>query len=118
MENHRLIAVTALAGRMDSNSLWIAAIVTVAFTTLARFVKGVSRSGAAAGAVICFALIASAGLGAFIGLISVFALTWIATRFGYRRKQILGIAERPEGSMSSQVRDKIVVAAVCAIMLS
>src|SRR2546427_12378284 len=103
MENHRLIAVTALAGRMDSNSLWIAAITTVVFTALARFMRGVSRSGAVAGAVICFALIASAGLGAFIGLISVFALTWIATRFGYRRKQILGIAERPEGRKSSQV---------------
>src|SRR5206468_7528224 len=64
MENHRLIAVTALAGRMDSNSLWIAAITTVVFTALALFMRGVSRSGAVAGAVICFALIASAGLGA------------------------------------------------------
>src|SRR5207249_4906477 len=83
-------------------SLWIAAITTVVFTALARFIRGVSRSGAVAGAVICFTLIASAGLGAFIGLISVFALTWIATRFGYRRKQILGIAERPEGRKSSR----------------
>ena len=100
---------------MSSNSLWIAAIVTVVFTTLARFVKGVSRSGAAAGAVICFALIACAGLGAFVGLISVFALTWIATRFGYRRKQTLGIAERPEGRKASQVSANLGVAAACAI---
>src|SRR5881628_199792 len=92
MANHRLTAVMTLAGIMGSNSPWIAAIVAVVFTTLARFVKGVSRSGAVAGAVICFALIASAGLGAFVALISVFALTWIATRFGYRRKQTLGIA--------------------------
>jgi len=118
MENHRLIAVTALAGRMDSNSLWIAAITTVVFTALARFMRGVSRSGAVAGAVICFALIASAGLGAFIGLISVFALTWIATRFGYRRKQILGIAERPEGRKASQVSANLGVAAACAIFYS
>src|SRR5438094_1301635 len=118
MENYRLIAVTALAGRMDSNSLWIAAITTVVFTALARFIRGVSRSGAVAGAVICFTLIASAGLGAFIGLISVFALTWIATRFGYRRKQILGIAERPEGRKSSQVSANLGVAAACAILYS
>src|SRR5437867_6866998 len=118
MENHRLIAVTALAGRMDSNSLWIAAITTVVFTALARFMRGVSRSGAVAGAVICFALIASAGLGAFIGLISVFALTWIATRFGYRRKQILGIAEHPEGRKASQVSANLGVAAACAIFYS
>src|SRR3989441_7585559 len=118
MENHRLIAVTALAGRMDSNSLWIAAITTVVFTALALFMRGVSRSGAVAGAVICFALIASAGLGAFIGLISVFALTWIATRSGYRRKQTLGIAERPEGRKASQVSANLGVAAACAILYS
>jgi len=103
---------------MDSNSLWIAAITTVVFTALARFMRGVSRSGAVAGAVICFALIASAGLGAFVALISVFALTWIATRFGYRRKQTLGIAERPEGRKSSQVSANLGVAAACAILYS
>src|SRR5256886_12046102 len=118
MENHRLIAVTALAGRMDSNSLWIGGITTVVFTALARFMRGVSRSGAVAGAVICFALIASAGLGAFVALISVFALTWIATRFGYRRKQTLGIAERPEGRKASQVSANLGVAAACAIFYS
>jgi len=118
MANHRLTAVMTLAGIMGSNSPWIAAIVAVVFTTLARFVKGVSRSGAVAGAVICFALIASAGLGAFVALISVFALTWIATRFGYRRKQTLGIAERPEGRKASQVSANLGVAAACAILYS
>src|SRR6266550_1966371 len=106
MANHRLTAVMTLAGIMGSNSPWIAAIVAVVFTTLARFVKGVSRSGAVAGAVICFALI------------SVFALTWIATRFGYRRKQTLGIAERPEGRKASQVSANLGVAAACAIFYS
>src|SRR5437660_5755496 len=118
MASYRLIAVTTLSSIIRSNSLWIAAITTVVFTVLARFVKGVSRSGAAAGAVICFALIASAGLGAFVALISVFALTWIATRFGYRRKQTLGIAERPEGRKSSQVSANLGVAAACAILYS
>ena len=118
MASYRLIAVTTLSGIIRSNSLWIAAITTVVFTALARFMRGVSRSGAVAGAVICFALIASAGLGAFIGLISVFALTWIATRFGYRRKQILGIAERREGRKSSQVSANLGVAAACAILYS
>src|SRR5438309_11792153 len=118
MANHRLTAVMTLAGIMGSNSPWIAAIVAVVFTTLARFVKGVSRSGAVAGAVICFALIASAGLGAFVGLIAVFALTWIATRYGYRRKQTLGIAERPEARKASQVSANLGVAAACAIFYS
>src|SRR5947209_10722422 len=118
MASYRLIAVTTLSGIIRSNSLWIAAITTVVFTALARFMRGVSRSGAVAGAVICFALIASAGLGAFIGLISVFALTWIATRSGYRRKQTLGIAERPEGRKASQVSANLGVAAACAILYS
>src|SRR5437016_13022221 len=118
MANHRLTAVMTLAGIMGSNSPWIAAIVAAVFTTVARVVKGVRRSGAVAGAVICFALIASAGLGAFVALISVFALTWIATRFGYRRKQTLGIAERPEGRKASQVSANLGVAAACAILYS
>jgi uncharacterized protein (TIGR00297 family) len=115
MADFRLITVATFSGIIGSNALWIAAIVTVVFTSLARFVKGVSRSGAAAGAVICFALIAFAGLGAFVGLISVFGLTWIATRFGYRRKQTLGIAERPDGRKASQVSANLGVAAACAI---
>ena len=118
MAGYRLVAVTTLSGIIRSNSLWIAAIVAVAFTILARLMKGVSRSGSAAGAVICFALIACAGLGAFVGLISVFTLTWIATRFGYRRKQTLGIAERPEGRKASQVSANLGVAAACAILYS
>jgi uncharacterized protein (TIGR00297 family) len=116
MENYQLIAVTTLSRIIGSDSVWIAAVITLAFTTLARFVKGVSRSGAAAGAVICFALIACAGLGAFVGLITVFALTWVATRFGYRRKQILGIAECPEGRKASQVTANLGVAAACATL--
>src|SRR5438067_11867874 len=97
MENHRLIAVTALAGRMDSNSLWIAAITTVVFTALARFMRGVSRSGAAAGAVICFALIASVGLGAFVGLIAVFALTWMPTNLGNVENKLSEFPNPPKG---------------------
>src|SRR5437879_12309627 len=103
MASYRLIAVTTLSGIIRSNSLWIAAITTVVFTALARFMRGVSRSGAVAGEVICFALIASAGLGAFICLISVFALTWISNRFCFRSYQLLDISERTDGHMYTQV---------------
>src|SRR5438067_12390448 len=111
MANHRLTAVMTLAGIMGSNSPWIAAIVAVVFTTLARYVKGVSRSGAVAGAVICFALIASAGPGAFVAIISVFVLTWIATRYGYRSKQTLVITALTAGRKASQVRAPLGAAA-------
>ena len=104
MLDYLLMAVTAfIATDSTSLSLWIAVAVTLAFAVLAYWIRGVSRSGAVAGALVCFVLITGAGLGAFAGLITVFALTWIATRFGYRRKQALGIAERAEGRQASQV---------------
>jgi uncharacterized protein (TIGR00297 family) len=100
-ENHRL--VTAL-------------LVTAVFTSLARWVRGVSISGAMAGGAICFVLYAGAGPGAFVGLVSVFALTWISTRFGYRRKEKLGTAEQLDGRTALQVLANLAVAATCAAL--
>jgi uncharacterized protein (TIGR00297 family) len=94
--------------------LWTATIVTVLFSTLARWVRGVSLSGAIAGAVVCFLLYAGAGPGAFAALVSVFALTWISTRFGYRRKEKLGTAEKRDGRTALQVLANLAVAASCA----
>jgi uncharacterized protein (TIGR00297 family) len=94
--------------------LWTATIVTVLFSTLARWVRGVSLSGAIAGAVVCFLLYAGAGPGAFAALVSVFALTWISTRFGYRRKEKLGTAEKRDGRTALQVLANLSVAASCA----
>jgi len=114
MLNCYLIPISGSAA--NSSPLWIAGAVTLGFTAFARIIRGVSRSGAAAGALVCFVLIAGAGLGAFGGLIAVFALTWVATRFGYRRKQALGIAERPEGREASQVGANLGVAAGCCLL--
>ena len=87
---------------------------TVVFTALARWVRGVSFSGAIAGAAVCFLLYVGAGPGAFVALVSVFALTWISTRFGYRRKEKLGTAERLDGRTALQVLANLAVAASCA----
>jgi uncharacterized protein (TIGR00297 family) len=96
-------------------SRWaIAALLTLAFTVLARRVRGVTRSGAAAGALCCFILYLGGGAAAFAALITVFALTWITTRLGYRRKQNLGIAERREGRKASQILANLGVATGCA----
>ena len=95
--------------------LWVAALVTVAFTALARWLRGVSFSGSIAGAIICFLLYAAEGPSAFAALVSVFVLTWIATRFGYRRKQSLGTAERREGRTAWQVLANLAVATASAI---
>jgi len=95
-------------------SLSTAVLVTVVFATMARLVRGVSLGGAIAGAVVCFLLYAGAGFGAFAALVSVFALTWISTRFGYRRKEKLGTAEKLDGRTALQVLANLVVAASCA----
>lgn len=92
--------------------------ITVAFAALGHVVRGVSRSGAIAGAVVCFALFVSVGPGAFAGLLSVFVVTWIATRFGQLSKQRLGIAERKEGRSASQVLANTGMAAACAVCYS
>jgi uncharacterized protein (TIGR00297 family) len=96
--------------------LWTAVVVTVVFTALARWVRGVSVSGAIAGAAVCFLLYVGAGPGAFVALVSVFALTWISTRFGYRRKEKLGTAEQPDGRTALQVLANLAVAASCAAL--
>jgi uncharacterized protein (TIGR00297 family) len=104
----------ALAKLDFARPLWSALIVTVVFAALARWVRGVSLSGAIAGGAVCFLLYAGVGLGAFVALVSVFALTWVSTRFGYRRKEKLGTAERLDGRTALQVLANLAVAAGCA----
>lgn len=97
-----------------SQRLVMAVLVTAVFTALARWIRGVSRTGAVAGALICFVLYLGAGAGAFLALVSVFALTWITTHLGYQQKQRLGTAEKKGGRTASQVVANLGVAAACA----
>jgi uncharacterized protein (TIGR00297 family) len=108
------LATSSSASPGTGHPLWIAVAVTVAFAVLARAVRGVSASGALAGAVVCFLLYAGAGPGAFVALVVVFALTLITTRMGYQRKQKLGTAETREGRKASQVLANLGGAAACA----
>ena len=105
----QLSEVTASPGQ------WVlAGLLTLAFTLLARGMRGVTNAGALVGAASCLVLYLCAGPGAFVALVAVFALTWIATRLGYQRKQKLGIAERREGRKASQVLANLGVATGCA----
>lgn len=98
------------------SGIWAAIAVTIAFTAVARSIRGVSRSGAVAGAIVCFLLYTCAGPGAIVALLSVFALAWITTRFGSQRKQRLRIAEKQDGRSASQVLANLTVAVVCAVL--
>src|SRR2546423_10233095 len=92
--------------------LAIAGGVTLGFALLARLLRGVDRSGMIAGAAACFLLFAAAGPSGFAVLASLFLLTWISTRFRYRRKQDLGLPERGDGRSASQVLANLAVAAL------
>jgi len=116
--NHPAFTAATLAEFSRSRPLWTALAVTVAFTGLARWVRGVTFPGAIAGGVICFLLYGCAGPGAFFALVSVFVLTWITTRMGYRRKQKLGTAENREGRTAAQVLANLAVSAGCAALFA
>jgi len=94
----------------------VGAFLTLAFTGLARWLRGVTNPGALAGAISCFVLYLGGGPGAFAALITVFGLAWITTRLGYQRKQRLGIAEKREGRNASQVLANLGVATACAAL--
>ena len=88
--------------------------VTLVFAVVARVIRGVTTSGALAGALVSFLLYAAAGPGAFLVLVSVFVLTWITTRLGYPRKERRGTAEKRGGRTASQVLANLGVAAISA----
>ncbi len=98
--------------------LAIAAAVTLGFALLARALRGVDRSGAVAGGIACFLLMAGAGPMAFVTLAALFLITWIATRLGYRRKLTLGLAESHEGRNAWQVLANLAAAALASVVFS
>ena len=108
------IQEAAIIEFVSTHQVWTAAVVTLVFAALARLVRGVTVSGSLAGAFVCFVLFATAGPGAFAALVLVFVLTWLATRFGYRRKHRLGKAESREGRNAFQVLANLAVATLCA----
>jgi len=92
-----------------------AIVVAISFAVVARVMGAVTDGGAMAGVVVAFILMMAAGLRGFIPLVAVFVLTLVSTRWGYARKQQLGVAERPRGRTASQVLANLGPAAICAL---
>ncbi len=99
-----------------AGKLWAFAALSLLFAALGRIVRGVTTSGALAGALVCFALLMGAGLAGFVTLLAVFLLTWVTTRVGYARKQSLATAEGDAGRDASQVFANLGMAALCAML--
>lgn len=80
-----------------------AAVVAIGFAVVARFIGTVTDGGAMAGVLAAFVLMLASGFAGFAPLFMLFLLTLISTRWGYSRKQRLGVAERRRGRTASQV---------------
>lgn len=90
--------------------------VTFGFALLARVLRGVTLSGAAAGFLVTLILFVAAGGAMFGAVLLVFVLTYLATRFGRSRKRSLAIAERPGGRDGAQVLANLGIAALAAAL--
>ena len=75
----------------------------------------VTDGGATAGVLVAFVLMLAGGFAGFMPLLTLFLLTVISTRWGYGRKQRLGVAERKRGRTASQVIANLSAAAACAL---
>jgi len=92
-----------------------AVVIAISFAIVARALGAVTDGGAMAGVLIAFILMAAAGLVGFVPLAIVFLLTLASTRWGYARKQRLGVAERRHGRTASQILANLAPAAMCAV---
>jgi uncharacterized protein (TIGR00297 family) len=92
-----------------------AASIAILFAVIARMLDAVTNGGAIAGLIIAFILMLAGGLAGFVPLLTLFALTVLATRWGWHRKARLGLAERSGGRVASQVLANLGAAACCAL---
>ena len=92
-----------------------ALLLPLLFAVAGKAVGGVTLPGAVAGFAVAFALYYCIGPGGFVVLVAVFVATWMATRFGYSRKQRLGIAESRGGRNAGQVLANLGVSGILAV---
>src|SRR5215471_3685682 len=91
-------------------------VTTLGFATVARLLRGVTTAGAIVGGAVCFLLMLGAGWGGFAALCTVFVMTWVATRVGYRQKLQLGSAEGGGGRNAGQVLANLGPATLAAVL--
>src|SRR5215467_12576187 len=93
----------------NARHLYLTLAITLGFAMAARMARGVSTSGALAGAVIAF-ILAIRDLQIFVVLLVVFCVTLAATHLGGSHKKKLRVAEAEGGRSASQVMANLGVA--------
>jgi uncharacterized protein (TIGR00297 family) len=96
---------------LGSRRVLTALAITAGFAVLAWFAGGVNVSGAVAGSAVAF-IMAVRDLRMFLALLLVFAITLVATRIGYARKQQLRAAEPAGGRTAAQAMANLGIAAL------
>jgi uncharacterized protein (TIGR00297 family) len=96
----------------STGSRFLTAIaITAGFALMAWSAGGVNISGALAGSAVAF-IMAVRDLRMFLALLVVFAVTLVATRVGYARKQQLRTAEPAGGRTAAQAMANLGIAAL------
>lgn len=105
--------------RHFGNRFYLALAMTLGFALAARLARGVSNSGALAGAAVAFIFIQVSGDWRMFGVLLVlFFVTLGATRAGASRKQQLMVAEGERGRSASQVMANLGIATALLVMPS
>jgi uncharacterized protein (TIGR00297 family) len=122
------LPVAAVWVTMEAGQFWYAqdaaiflgAAISVALAALVLITRAATPAAALTGAVFTAALwLQTPGLHtALWPLLALLLLTFSATRFGRRRKELLGTAEARRGRTASQVAANLGVAALAGIPLS
>jgi uncharacterized protein (TIGR00297 family) len=90
-------APTAFSGPMPWGRWAVALAVNAAVAAAMSGLRVVRPSGAVAGGIVGFLILAAGGWGAYALLWAFFLLGTLATRLGYRRKRAAGTAQSHEG---------------------
>lgn len=99
---------------------WVALAGSAAFALVVWLLRSATGPAAALGGFVCMNILLAQGFGmswqqtAMPALLTLFVLTFAATRFGRSRKERMGVAEPKRGRRAAQVLANLGVAGLCA----
>lgn len=99
-----------------AHRLPMALMLTAALAVAARVLRAVTAGGALAGWFAALLLYLGAGPAMFAGLVALFLLTALGTRWGRSRKEQLGTAESRSGRSAAQILANTGMAALAAAL--
>ena len=112
--------VAADSWRVPDSALWQAAVISIGFAALVYALRAATLGAALTGALFTAALyLQTPGWRTSLWpLLTLFLLTYAATRFGRHHKEKLGTAEGKRGRRASQVAANLGVAVIAGIPLT